>query len=268
MSKMRLLILLSVMVVLLAVYAMIALPPSDYSAVGSLFGAVGGILAVIWFSASLYYQSLQLTEQRHQFLEEFKQLREDARRNALSLSKDILREAEERALRHNPELRSINDLTAYYLDWSDLGIALKSKEPIEVLEAVKRWMKREGPAIFLLRGIKQAAEVYFHSIEKTDIDYSEEPEDFVYIYGPWLWKLPYFEPYQSVATMLCEFMIGIQPGRKNVLLASSVALMKSMPIGTMKDDKILEEVEKLRKEGRHLPAIAEDVYRSATLRQP
>jgi len=254
----RLLILLSIIVVLLAIIAMIYFSPSDYSAVGSLFGAVGGILAVIWFSASLYYQSLQLTEQRQQFLEEFKQLREDARRNALSLSKDILREAEERALRCNPELRSINDLTAYYLDWSDIGIAIKSKDPIEVLEAAKRWNKREGPAISLLSGIKQASEIYFQSIGKTDIDYSKEPEDFVYIYGPMLWKLPYFEPYQSVATLLCEFMIRLQPGRKAVVLALSVALMKSCP-GILKEDGIFELIKIFRQEGKHLPAIAEDI---------
>ena len=254
----RLLILLSIMVILLAVYAMTSLSPSDYSAVGSLFGAVGGILAVIWFSASLYYQSLQLTEQRHQFLEEFKWLREDARRNALSLSKDILREAEERALRCNQELRSINDLTAYYLNCSDLAIALNSKDPIEVIEAVKRWIKREGPAIFLLRGIKQASEIYFNSIGTTDIDFSKEPEEFVYIYGPRLWKLPYFEPYQSVTTMLCEIMITLQPGRKMVVLASSVALMKSSP-NLMKEDMILEQIKKIRQEGKHLPAIAEDL---------
>jgi len=254
----RLLILLSILIVLLAISAMIYFSPSDYEAVGCLFGGVGSILAVIWFSASLYYQSLQLTEQRQQFLEEFKQLREDARRNALSLSKDILREAEERALKCNSELRSINDLTAYYLDLSDVGIAINSKNPIEVLEAVKRWTKKEGPALFLLSGIKQASEIYFHSFEKTDIDYSKEPEDFVCIYGPWLWKLPYFEPYQSVATMLCEFMIRLQPSRKAVVLALSVALMKSCP-GIMKEDGIFELIKKFRQEGRHLPAIAEDI---------
>jgi hypothetical protein len=254
----KLLILLSIIVILLAINAMIHLPSSDYSAVGSLFGAVGSLLAVIWFSASLFYQSIQLKEQREQFLEEFKQLREDARRSALLLSKDILREAEERALRCNPELQSINDLTAYYLNFSDLATALKSKDPNEVLEAVKRWLKREGPAIFLLRGIKQAAEIYFHSIAKKDIDYSKEPEEFVYIYGPWLWNLPYFEPYQAIATMLCEFMISIQPGRKSVILASSVAFMKSYPDIANKD-AIFENIKKVRKDGKHLPAIAEDI---------
>ena len=237
---------------------MIYLSPSGYEAVGCLFGGVGSILAVIWFSASLNYQSLQLTEQRQQFLQEFKALREDARRNALSLSKDILREAEERALKCSPDLQSINDLFAYYMDFSDLGIALKSKDSIEVMEAVKRWIKREGPATFLLRGIKQASEIYFQSIGKTDIDYSKEPEDFVYIYGTWLWKLPYFEPYQSITTMLCKFMIKLQPGRKAVELAISVALMKSYP-DMMKENVILEQIKNFRKEGRHLPAIAEDI---------
>lgn len=254
----RLLILLSVLVVLIAICAIEYLPPSDYSAIGDLFGAVGGILAVIWFSASLYYQSLQLSEQRQQFAKEFNHLREDARRSALALSKDILREAEDRAMKQNPELQSINDILTCYLNWSDLAVSLNSRDPIEVIEAVKRWIKRESPALFLLRGIKHAAETYFQSIGTMDIDYSKEPEDFVYIYGPRLQNLPYFETYLPVATILCEFMIRIQPGRKKVVLAGSVAQMKSNP-GLMKEEIILEEIGKLRKENQRLPAIAEDL---------
>jgi hypothetical protein len=120
------------------------LSPPVYSAVGSIFGAVGSMLVVIWFSASLYYQSLQLKEQRQQFLEEFKQLREDTHISALTFSKDMLREAENGALRQNPELQSIDDLITHYMDWSNMGIALKSKDPVEVLEAVKRWIKSQA----------------------------------------------------------------------------------------------------------------------------
>jgi hypothetical protein len=43
-----------------------------------------------------------------------------------------------------------------------------------------------------------------------------------------------------------------------VELAASVALMKSHP-NLMKEDKILEDIKKFRQEGRHLPAIAEDI---------
>lgn len=238
---------------------MVYLPPDRYSAVGSLFAAVGSLLAVIWFSASLFYQSRQLREQRQQFLEEFKQLREDARRSALALSKDILREAEGRALKYNPALESINDLMTVYMDWSELKIILESKDALEVQEAVKSWLKKEGPAMSLMHGIKSAAETYFRAVGQTEIDYYREPEDFVFIYGPILWKLPYFDTYQAVGTWLSEFMVMIQPGRKAVVLAATVSLLKTAPTKIMKRDKILENVERHRKADLPLPAIAEDL---------
>jgi len=257
----RLLVLLSILVVLLGIYAVVLFPPEYFSALGSLFAAVGGILAVIWFSSSLYYQSQQLKEQREQFLENFRQIREDARRNALILAKDILLQSEEKALKQNPSIKSISDLMALYIDLSEWKTILESEDPTMVLTYGKAWITmKEGPAIFLMRGIKSAAETYFRAIGYNDVDYSKEPEDFVFKYGPILWKLPYFEAYQGVATWLSEFMVRRQPGRKAIQLAYWVALLKASPEPEIiKRDKIVEDIAQHKKAGYPLPAIAKDL---------
>lgn len=256
-----LLTLLSVLIVLVAVGAFVCLPSGEYSAVGSLLAGVGSLLAVIWFSAGLFYQSRQLKEQREQFLVQFNQLREDARRSALTFARDIMREAEEKALKQSPSLKSINDLTmVYVLEPWELKVLLESKDPREVQKAAQSWFSnREGPSATLLRGIKDAAEIYFRSVGRSDIDYTKEADEFVYIYGPLLWKLPYFEAYATVATLLSGFMITLQPGRKAAVLAASVAMLKASPAGWVNRDKVLENAKQHRQANLPIPAIAEDL---------
>jgi hypothetical protein len=243
--------------------------PAQYDALGSLFGAAASFLAVIWFSGSLYFQSIQLKEQREQFSlelkeqreqfsQQFKQLREDARRNALTLAKDILLEAEQDALKANPSLSSINDLSTLYLDWSEMKVIMESTDPVEVQEAIMSWSKKEGPAMTLIAGVKVAAEVYLRAIDRTDIDYSIDADDFVFIHGPTLWKLPYFGRFGFIGSWLTEFMIRIQPGRKAAILASTVAQLKLAP-QIMNKEKITQSIERHRTAGLPLPAIAEDI---------
>jgi len=241
----------------LAIATAFYFPTEYFSALGSLFGAAAGILAVIWFSASLYYQAQQLKEQRKQFLENFKQLREDNRRNSLVLVKDILARAEERALKSNPSLKSINDLMAQYItviEWPDI---LKSTDPHIVIEHGKSWLNmKELPATYLMRGIKSAAEIYFRSIDNRNIDYTLEPELFVEAYGSTLWKVPYFAEYRSITSWISKWMVRMEPGRKAIQLAYQVALLKAEP-KLWKIDKIIEDIEQHKKAGYPMPAIAE-----------
>jgi hypothetical protein len=240
------------------IYAIVFLNPEYFSALGSLFAAAGGILAVIWFSASLYNQSQQLKEQREQFLENFRQLREDARMNALDLAKDILSQAEERALKLNPNLESINDIMMQYIQCRpELESIFNSVDPNVILECVKNWHKKAGPAMVLMRGIKIAAETYFQAIGKSKVEYTKEPEKFVMMYGPKLWKLPYFDAYESVAHWLSVLLIKTEPGRKAVEIAYLIALEKTMPGTTMKDE-IIKDIEKHKEAGYRLPAIAKE----------
>jgi hypothetical protein len=251
-------------VLLLTLVAAVYLKTEHSSAVGSLFSAATGFLAVIWFSATLYYQSQMLNEQRQQFLVNFKQLQEDNRRDSLVLVRDILSRAEERALKSNPELKSINDLMAHYMNIFEWGDILKSKDPDTVLSAGKKWLlMKEGPALFLMQGIKSAAETYFRAIGKSGIDYTIEPELFVAAYGPTLWKAPYFEEYQGIGAFLSEIMSRLKPGRERIQLAYWVAAFKKSIdddlYGVIDEEKIIEDIKRHMKAGHTLPAIAEDI---------
>lgn len=228
------------------------------STIGSVVGGFGSILAFIWFFAALKSQSEQLENQKDQFSTEFQTLREGVRRDALMLARDILKDAEEKALKLNPKLKSINDISTGFIDFSSLGIVLKSSNSHEVLEQFKVWMNIEGPAIVMIRGIKSAAEIYFRAIDLKGVDYSIESEDFVYIYSPHIWRLPYFDSYSGIADILSQFMVKLQPGRKAALLAFNVALAKTAPEGCMKEEKIREEIKDRKASGLFIPKIAEN----------
>jgi len=83
----RLLFLLTGLIALATALAICLLAPERLSALGSILAAAGSLLAVIWFSASLWYQSRQLQEQRQQFALQFEHLKETSRRDALILAK-------------------------------------------------------------------------------------------------------------------------------------------------------------------------------------
>ncbi len=257
MKKYWLLILITIIVFLVGFIVLINFSDARASSIGSVAGACGGILAVVWFFAALKSQAKQLENQKEQFLAEFQTLREGARREALMFARDILKDAEGKALKQNPELNAISDLFTNYIDFSSLGVILKSSDPHEVLEQFKVWAKIEGPAITMMRGIKSAAEIYFRAMDFKDIDSSREPEDFVFIYSPLIEKLPYFDTYIGSLRLLTDFMLKLQPGRKAASLAVQVALAKASEV-PMKEDKIREEI-KIRKEsGLSIPNIAKD----------
>ncbi len=259
MPKKRLLIGLTIIVVLLGFLLMSWLTPSQYSAIGSLFAAVGGLLAVIWFSASLHYQSVQLQEQRQQFSQEFSHLREQSRRDALNFCRDILRDAEERALRINEKFTSESSITPLFAVWAGHArLATTTKDPEEVVKAVDQSYQWEAPAVFLISGIKQAAEIYFRSIGKKGVDYSLDPELFVLACEDLLLRLPYFEAFQPKAHCLCHALAKTKRIREATHLALLVAMMKTTP-ELIKEDAIRDDIRRFKEKGWMLPAIAEDV---------
>ncbi|MHC4212891.1 MAG: hypothetical protein ACYSWP_05885 [Planctomycetota bacterium] len=257
-KKYWILILITVAVIAMGVCVLLYFSDTKASTIGSVAGACGGILAVVWFLAALKSQSEQLENQKNQFLVEFQTLREESRRNALIFAREVLKDAEEKALKQNPRLNNITDLVTGYLDFSYLKVVIESSDPHEVLEQFESWKNIEGPAITMIRGIKSASEIYFRAIGLKDIDYSKEPEDFVYIYSPHILKLPYFDSYNGIATILSQIMGRIQPGRKSAMLAFQVALAKTSAKGFMKEEKIREDIEARRASGLPIPKIAED----------
>lgn len=254
------LILLSVLVALATGEAIYRLSDAQLSSYGSVFAAAASLLAVIWFTGSLWYQSQQLREQRTQFLAEFKHLHEEGRRNALLLVRDILSTAESKALAANPKIHSLSELTPLYIHVGDLKGILQSDDLNVVNAAIESWMRKEGPAMILMRGIKSAAQVYFLAIGNEDVDYSKEPEEFVFIYGPQLWPLPFFDAFQAPAVPLAEMMVRLGPDRKAVIVASQAVMVKLMGEKVMKMDLIREEIKKHVAKGYALPKIAQGLF--------
>jgi hypothetical protein len=256
MSNKWILIGLTILVVLATGTAIYYLSDVQLSSYGTLVAAAASLLAVIWFSGSLWYQAQQLKEQRMQFLTQFKQLREEGRRNALLLARDILNATESRALAINPEIRSLSELFPAYMHFAEFKDILESDDPNVVQSAVKSWLAKEGPALALMKGLKSAGEVYFLAVGKEDVDYSKEPEEFVFVYGPQLWSLPFFEAFQVPATMLAEFMVRLEPGRKSVTIASLAAMAKLGGQKYLKMDSVREDLKAHVAKGYPLPNIA------------
>jgi hypothetical protein len=173
------------------------------------------------------------------------------------LARDILNTAESRALASNPEIRSLSELPTVYVNFAELKDIVESNDPYVVQTAIESWLKKEGPAIALMKGLKSAAEVYFLAIGKENVDYSKDPEKFVFIYGPQLWSLPFFEAFQAPAVMLAELMVQLEPGRKAVIMASLAVMAKIAPEEIMKMDSIREKIRDHVAKGYPLPKIAE-----------
>ena len=254
---------LVLLTILVAIFTALAIyffrnDPTQLSAYGSIIAGAGSIIAVIWFTGSLWYQSQQIREQRTQFLSEFKQLREDGRRNALLLAREILKDAENQALA-SAGISSISELPTFYTrnigEWKNIH---ESDDPQVVQAAILRWGKIDWAAVSLMRGLKSAAQVYFMAIGKDDVDYSNDAEEFVYIYGPQLWSFPFFDVYQGVGT-LAEFMVMLEPGRKGIIIATFGAMFKQSGEKYLNMDRVREDFRKHLEKEYPLPKIAEEL---------
>lgn len=255
----HILVSLSVTVAVLVAVSIRLLDHERLAALGSVVSGAAGLLAVIWFSAGLRYQSTQLEEQRKQFEAQFHHLQETSRRDALLLAKDILDKAEEKAIFHHGSIFSVNELVTEYAKFEELKPLLESTKPEEVLHAYRSWIKKEGAALTLLGGIKSAAEVYLRSIGATDVDYSKSPEDFYSIYKSRFASQPFFNSLAGTATLLSEFMVRLAPGRSAALIAFFAANAKAISVEIIKMDKLHADMEKHVAAGYLLPAIAKDI---------
>lgn len=255
----RILASLTAAVAVLVFASIYLLDPEKLGALGSILSGAGGLLAVIWFSAGLRYQSRQLQDQRAQFAAQFEHLQETSRRDALLLCKSILDKAEERAISYNGSIKNIGELFTEYSRFEELKPLLESTNPEEVLRAHTSWMKKEGAALALMNGIKSAAEVYLRSVGIADVDYSKPPDEFYFVYSPRFESQPFFNEFAGTARMLSEFMVRLEPGRKAALIAFFAAGAKGIGAGLIRMEKLREDMKKQIDRGYPLPEIAKDL---------
>lgn len=246
-------------VVAAVVIAAIAfIEPANLGAYGAIVSGGGSLLAVVWFSASLWNQSQQLQEQREQFAAQFSHLKESSRRDALLMAKRILDEVEQRAIAHHGNVSSVGELFNEYTRFAELGPLTTSPDPDVIRREFESWTKKEGAALLLMKGIKSAAEIYLNSIGVHDIDYTRTPEEFVYVYGPRFLSQPFFDAVHGPATMLADIMVRLEPGRKAATIAYFAAMAKSEGDDIVRVDKLRDDVRNQREQGYLVPVIAED----------
>ncbi|PWW81842.1 hypothetical protein CR164_08470 [Prosthecochloris marina] len=255
----RVLIGLTIFIGILVAVSIYCLDRENLSAFGSILSGAGSLLAVLWFSASLRYQSRQLEEQRKQFTSQYLHLQETGRRDALMVAKGILDRAEAQAIAHNGEINSIIELSNKYILCKELKPLTESTDPQVVTCAYESWMKKEGAALIFLNGIKSAAEVYLRSVGKSDVDYSKGPEDFYYIYSPLFATQPFFNTSKGTADLISEFMVQLAPGRKAADIAFFAANAKLIGPKIINMDKLRSNIKKHVEAGYKLPAIAQDL---------
>lgn len=235
------------------------LDPDRLSALGSILAGAGSLLAVLWFSAGLRYQSRQLEDQRQQFVAQFEYLKESGRRDALLLVQGILERAEEKAISGIGGDISISELPAKYIDSKELKTILESIDSKEVLDACAIWMKKEGAALTLMQGIKSAAEIYLRSLDAKDIDYSTPAEEFYFIYSPRFANEPFFNSLAGPANMLSEIMVRFRPLRDATNIAFISASSKAFTGEIVKMEKLHADIKKHLADGYPLPEIAKNV---------
>lgn len=246
---------LSVLAISISVYVALEIPNEKYAPIISLAGTTANILAVVWFTATLLYQSRQLSEQRQQFALSLDQTKRSSRREALVVADGILRNGERTALSQNPSLTMLSELLPAYLDLKEMKTMLESDDPNEVVDAGKGWLKREGPAATIMNSIYTATKVYADSTGDLSFDFTKDVEEFVYIYGPIIWKLPYFQSYQGTAATLSDFMVQFTPGRKAALLAYTIAIGLSTVPEILNKEKVKKDIEIAKQKKYPLPAV-------------
>ncbi|MDD3673473.1 MAG: hypothetical protein PHG70_08150 [Synergistaceae bacterium] len=254
------LVLLSLLVLVSIVVFIRCFEEYQISAYGSIIAAAGSLLAVIWFTASLWYQSVQLNEQRIQFTAEFRTLKEASRRESLVIAKNIIDDSEKKAISACGCISSISELLPQYMsNFKEIGIIMESTDPMTVMKVSQSWMKIETAANIYLKGIKSAAEIYLESIDAQNINYNISPEEFVYVYSPYFQKLPFFNAMEGIVSTLGLFMYILQPGRKGVIIAMIAASVKSLGSNIIDMDKLKEMIKEQKEKGHIIPNIAKDL---------
>lgn len=249
--------------------AIYALSPEKLSALGGILSGAGSILAVLWFSAGLRYQSKQLDEQRRQFASHTEQLLESNRRDALLVAQGILAASEKQAVEFHGEVTSALGLSArYVLMIPELQKMLDCSDAEIVSTLYTGWFKTEHAATIFMNGVKTAAELYCRSLGTTDIDYSKNPAEFYRAYSERFNTQAFFSAMALPASTISDFMLNCDGARKSALIAFQIACAQRIGPGMVKPDLLQRSMEAHQAEGYPLPAIAASVLTSHSSGSP
>lgn len=253
--KTRELVLISVAFLVLSLALFFWMNGSGPSDLGSLLGAASGLIAIMWFYRGLRLQSIQINEQKNQFVRQFNLQHQDSQLA-------FLESASERMKTHLSDLISnleIDDeaqvLSAYMSNMQFYKQALESTDPYEVLTNIKDWMKIEGPCRKFMMSIQDIVVLFKLRLGMEDDSEEADAAEYVHIQSGYLMKQPFMSPFKITVQMLSQQMNLLSPGRNAMYLASSAAMALTVPEGIMKIDKIIHDIDKAKKEKKLVPEI-------------
>lgn len=229
----------------------------ELSAFGSIFAAAGSLIAIVWFYNSLRQQSIQLNEQRTQFQLEFNNLRLEGKRSVIATAKTILDDMEDKVNISLKDFGKLEDLPTLFLTkfFPLLKPITESKDPEEVLEAIKECSLILGPARTFLGLMKDAGILFLENDGVAVIDDDNQPEWFIITYQKHLENKSIISRYLPIATILSNIMVKVK--LRIIFIASETALALMEPT-YMKEDEILNDVLEYKEKNNYLPKIAEE----------
>jgi len=246
--------LISCVIIVGSIILFIKIPIEKMLEIAQIVGTVTASLAAVWFAFGLWLQAKQLNDQKKQFLESYKYMRQDAKRNTLQYCSEILENTMDKIYKSYPEIQDILQITKYYMDFSEIKVILESNDPHFIIENAQNWFRKEAPARILMNNLNFAALIYFDSV---GIPYAKkkDPEESFYINGTVLREVPIFQEYCGVGEMLSNFMFTLKPARESTLFAYSLSMALTLPLGIIKIDNLNNDYKRLCEKNYPIPAI-------------
>jgi len=230
--------------------------PSDLAA---LLGAFSGLIAVMWFYRGLRLQSIQINEQRHQFIKQFRLQHQDSQLAFLESSSKRLKNSLDDLI----AALNISDETqlasAYLTSIPFYKLATESTNPDDVISEIQKWMKIEGPCAKFMTVVRDIVVLYKLRLGMDDDSEGVDPAEYVYINSGHLMKKPFMSPYKTAVDMLSQQMNLLNPGRNAMRLASLSALALNVPKGMMKTDIIIQDIEQAKTNKKLVPKICNEL---------
>jgi hypothetical protein len=257
--KTRELLYISILILLIP-FAIFSLSASkDIGDLGSLMGAFTGLIAVIWFYRGLRLQSIQIEEQRIQFTKQHHLHYQDSLLAFLQQASEKI-ENSYKELIEGLHLPDASQIFLTYLNSVDYyKEALESSDPKVVRSNVQEWMKIEGPCVRFMSSVKDIITLHKKRLGLECEAEERDVAEYVFINSSNLFQQPFMCTYQSTVAMLSEQMTLLAPGRKAMVLASTISIALLAPKEIVIIDKIIEDIEKYKSNNIPIPKICEQI---------
>jgi hypothetical protein len=235
--------------------------PSD---LGALYGAACGFLAVLWFYRGFRLQSLQINEQKKQFLQQMHIQHQDSLLDFLITSSERI-EHQSKNMLNSLNLTDTSEVPVLYSKSPKYyDKALKSSDHKEVQMEVDNWLKIESPCSTFMSSVRDIIVLYRRRSGKPDNFEGVDPAEYVVKNGKDLMAQPFMTTYKGEIELLAQFMYSLLTYRKSMRLALIAALLKSVPEVSQKDF-IVKQIQEAKKKGEKIPKICDGLYEENSL---